>query len=121
MTTATQQRIAQGCAGKVAFRSFTRAARAAKRQAENHKGRFGAYACQHCGQFHVGSSVGLWAVDQLRDARRAFAVYARQGTEREQLVGWSKSPNGTDIATLFDKDPAAGWIITRVVERKRLR
>lgn len=44
-----------GCSGKLCFASFARAARVASRKRRNQNERFGAYACEHCGGFHVGS------------------------------------------------------------------
>jgi hypothetical protein len=103
------------CTGKKRFTSFSRAQKIAHHQAQRHHAKFTAYACELCGGFHIGGTLG----DPRRcaDGRQRFMVYACQESGPETLVGWSNSPDGGGVARLIEGE--RGWKVTRVIERKR--
>ena len=115
--TPSRLRRAAGCEGKKRFSTFTLAARTAHRQAHRKSEKFSAYACQFCGGFHVGTHVGDNSNPRgAPDSRQRYAVFAARGPGRDTLVGFSNAPDGGRIAELIR---AEGWMVTRVVERRR--
>lgn len=105
------------CSTKVRFTTFTRAQQSAHRQAQRHHEKFAAYACELCGGFHVGGTLGNGSHISQPDARQRYAVYAANGADLDTLVGWSNSADGGVVAKLISEQP--GWRVTRIVDRKR--
>ena len=106
------------CEGKERFVSFGRAARTAHRQAQNKKGKFSAYHCQHCGGLHVGTGISKsMNLGPVSDGRYDYAVFARENGGPEQLIGWANTPDGGRAAQLIQEEPA--WTLSRVTLRTR--
>lgn len=106
---------AYACTGKKRFTSFSRAQQVAHRQAQRHHDKFSAYACELCGGFHVGVSIG--DPRKYTDGRQRFMVYACQQDGPEMVIGWSNASDGGGVAKLIEGE--RGWKVTRVVERRR--
>lgn len=112
-----RKRQLSGCEGKERFITFGRAARTAHRQAQNKKGKFSAYHCQYCGGFHVGTQLAKdQALGSYADGRYPYAVFARENSGPEQLVGWAATPDGGKVAQLIQEEPA--WTLSRVTLRR---
>lgn len=98
------------CEGKHRFATFSLAEQTAHMQSQRHKGQFSAYACKHCGGFHVGTQFAGGVPRRYRVRRHPFTVYARDPHGVEHLIGYTQTADGGYPA----KSLADGWKLTRI-------
>ncbi|MBS0380139.1 MAG: hypothetical protein JSS29_16785 [Proteobacteria bacterium] len=114
MSRGNQMRRVSSCLGKQRFMTYGFAAKMARAQNRRKEEGYAPYACQHCGGFHVGTSIGGRRPPiKVHDLRKVYAVWASNGGP-EQLVGYSSHANGEDLVRFV----GPGWNITRITEKR---